>query len=166
MLVLRGLLLFLRLHALDRFLVERIDDLEQRNRVDRVIAPVQNVLCPAVAFAADVDEQIGMQDRRDLRKCRIEAVHLAAGLDEHFKLHEIARDRADEIVLRKDRDDDRRTRVLRLRMPAGERRAQKQQAQRPCRHSFSELQFFHLYLFSIRASAVRCTTIAPFGQNS
>lgn len=116
------------LHALDIFLVERVDVVHHA-RCDGDVLPcrVQHALDPIFALAAIVEKDIGFGDRDRVERGGLEAVRLASGGEEQRHVRAITCDGAGKVVIGKERRDDLKlavVRLLRRRSAGGERKCQ------------------------------------------
>lgn len=61
----------------------------------------QNVLYPFLAFAAVAEKHVRLRDADHIQRCRLEAVGLPPGGHQQIRLHPVAADGPDKIIVRK-----------------------------------------------------------------
>ena len=116
------------LHALDIFLVERVDVVHHAGDDGDIFAcSVEHTVDPVFPLAAVVEKDIGFGDRDRVERRGLEAVRLASGGEEQRHVRAILRDGAGKVVIGKERRDDLKlsaVRLLRRRSAGGERKCQ------------------------------------------
>jgi len=103
------------LHALDIFLVERVDVVHHAGDDGDIFAcSVEHTVDPVFPLAAVVEEDVGFRDRDGVERRGFKAVGLTSGGEEQRHIRAAARDGAGKIVVGEKRRDDLDFAVVRL----------------------------------------------------
>ena len=117
------------LHALDIFLVERVDVVHHAGDDGDIFARgAQHAVDPVFPLTAVVEENIGFGDRDGVERRGLEAVRLASGREQERHIRALTDDGAGKVVIGEKRCDDLELSVVRFfrRRSAG--------AERKCQH--------------------------------
>ena len=103
------------LHALDIFLVERVDVVHHAGDDGDIFARgAQHTVDPVFPLAAVVEENIGFGDRDGVERRGLEAVRLAPRREQKRDVRAVADDGAGEVIIGEKRRDDLDFAVVRL----------------------------------------------------
>ena len=103
------------LHALDIFLVERVDVVHHAGDDGDIFAcGAQHTVDPVFPLAAVVEENIGFGDRDGVERRGLEAVRLAPRREQKRDVRAVADDGAGEVIIGEKRRDDLKLAVVRL----------------------------------------------------
>ena len=103
------------LHALDIFLVERVDVVHHAGDDGDIFAcGAQHTVDPVFPLAAVVEENIGFGDRDGVERRGLEAVRLAPRREQKRDVRAVADDGAGEVIIGEKRRDDLDFAVVRL----------------------------------------------------
>ena len=103
------------LHALDIFLVERVDVVHHAGDDGDIFARgAQHAVDPVFPLAAVVEENIGFGDRDGVERRGLEAVRLAPRREQKRHVRAVADDGAGEVIIGEKRRDDLNFAVVRL----------------------------------------------------
>ena len=103
------------LHALDIFLVERVDVVHHAGDDGDIFAcSVEHAVDPVFPLAAVVEENIGFGDRDGVERRGLEAVRLAPRREQERDVRAVADDGAGEVIIGEKRRDDLDFAVVRL----------------------------------------------------
>ena len=129
------------LHALGKFLTQGVHVVHHTDhRADVLSGSGQNVLYPFLAFAAVAEKHVRLRDADHIQRRRLEAVGLPPGGHQQIRLHPVAADGPDKIIVRKQGANHPQSAVV---LPcrgsgaaAQQQRRRQQQTQRPATISF------------------------------
>ena len=103
------------LHALDIFLVERVDVVHHAGDDGDIFAcSVEHAVDPVFPLAAVVEENIGFGDRDGVERRGLEAVRFAPRREQERDVRAVADDGAGEVIIGEKRRDDLDFAVVRL----------------------------------------------------
>ena len=103
------------LHALDIFLVERVDVVHHAGDDGDIFARgAQHAVDPVFPLTAVVEENIGFGDRDGVERRGLEAVRLAPRREQKRDVRAVADDGAGEVIIGEKRRDDLKLAVVRL----------------------------------------------------
>ena len=129
------------LHALGKFLTQGVHVVHHTDhRADVLPGSGQNVLYPFLAFAAVAEKHVRLRDADHIQRRWLEAVGLPPGGHQQIRLHPVAADGPDKIIVRKQGANHPQSAVV---LPcrgsgaaAQQQRRRQQQTQRPATISF------------------------------